>query len=139
MPCCVEHRIWHAAPYLHCQTSQSTCSAFCLLATHAISCRPPRAQAIAKCAADYDQFYKPELEARKAEKAARDTARQAADMARLRSDMAGASLGGHSGGKAPSREAVGLPPRRQGAGGEGSEGGSDEYDDGGDVDLDELE
>ncbi|GFR43259.1 hypothetical protein Agub_g4320, partial [Astrephomene gubernaculifera] len=47
---------------------------------------------VSECAQEYQQFYVPELERRRADKAAQEEARQRREMERLRADMEGSSI-----------------------------------------------
>ncbi len=61
-----------------------------------------------ECGKEYEQFYVPELEKAKRDKAAREEARQRAELDKLRADMAGTSIREQGGGSGAGGAAAGA-------------------------------
>lgn len=90
-------------------------------------------QAVSEAAQEYDEYYKPEQERLRKEKADREAARQQREMEKLKQDMARASVSG----QVPSAEAVGLGPKAKSSNHSEDDGGSDE--DAANMNLEDLE
>lgn len=66
-----------------------------------------------ECGKEYEQFYVPELEKAKRDKAAREEARQRAELDKLRADMAGTSIKEQGTGSGPGGAAAGASVGRR--------------------------
>jgi hypothetical protein len=96
-------------------------------------------QALQECAADYQAYYVPELQAKQAEKQALERRRQEKEMAKLRQDMERkAGLGGGEGGGSSSSKGAAAGEQQRAAGSEAPAAAGramDDDDDGQSADL----